>query len=306
MSLETLIVKAIKNPSLAFWRLGQKVNNGIEDLMGTIFSQNNSEQIINQKEIRIAGMRRTGNHAIINWIKEQEKGQVLHLNNLVPNENPYRYKYQNLNSHFPQYQWSIEQFKTQAKGNLTYKDCLIYSYEDFALKEIFSQSFEKKHDLYVGKTTIRYDLLIIRDPFNLLASRLKNNYLPVKSLGKTAIALWIDYAKEYLGETNFLKHNKVCINYNLWVTERDYRQEVAHKLGIEFTDAGINKVLSHGGGSSFDGKKLDGEASKMDLNNRWQNFANDPVYRKLLDNEELLDYSQKIFGVIPGTEILKK
>ena len=50
---------------------------------------------------------------------------------------------------------------------------LIYSYEDFPLDQVASDKFEHNHDLYLGKSAIRYDLLIIRDPFNLFASRLK-------------------------------------------------------------------------------------------------------------------------------------
>ncbi|MEL7036438.1 MAG: hypothetical protein AAFO04_12570 [Cyanobacteria bacterium J06592_8] len=42
----------------------------------------------------------------------------------------------------------------------------------------------------------------------------------------------------------------------------------------------------------------------MDVQNRWQHFAENPQYRKLLNNPELLRYSQQIFGQIPGTELL--
>lgn len=91
-------------------------------------------------------MRRTGNHAIVSWIQAQEKlldkGVVFHINNIAVNENPYRYKYQNLCYYFPQYKWSIEQFEQQKSGNLTSKYCLIYSYEDYALSDIFSDKFE--------------------------------------------------------------------------------------------------------------------------------------------------------------------
>lgn len=107
-------------------------------------------------------------------------------------------------------------------------------------------------------------------------------------------------------ETNYLKHNKTCVNYNLWVENQDYRHELAEKLNIEFTDAGIDKVLSHGGGSSFDGKNLDGKATSMNTSSRWQYFTDNPTYLKLINNQELLDYSYKIFGYIPGTEKLIK
>lgn len=309
MSLPSLAHKIVKNPSFAIYKFKQKINNELEDIYRGVTQRNIWSQVINQKEIRIAGLRRTGNHAILSWIqaqeKEQNKGEVYHLNNVMANENPYRYKYQNLCYHFPQHQWAIEQFKHQKTGNLTHRYCLIYSYEDYALEEVFSHKFEQKHDLYLGKTKDRYDLLIIRDPFNLLASRLKNDFLSVKSRHFNFVELWIDYAKEYLGETNYLQHNKVCLNYNLWVSNIDYRQEIASKLKIKFTDAGINKVHGCGGGSSFDGRELDGQANKMDVNNRWKHYLEDPVYRQLINNEQILEYSHRIFGYIPGTEALK-
>ena len=288
---------------LLAYRIKCKTNNSIEDFYRTL-TENNHSKIINQKEIRIAGLRRTGNHAIICWMEEQQKpdNKVLHLNNLKVNENPYRYKYQNLSYYYPQHQWAIANYQKQSKGELLYRDCLIYSYEDYSLKRVFSDYFEKKHDLYIGKTGQRYDVLIIRDPFNLLASRLKNGFFSVKSKRKNIVDLWLEYAKEYLGETNYLKHNKICINYNLWVKNKDYRQELAQKLNINFTDAGIDKVLSFGGGSSFDGENLDGKATSMDTASRWKHFADDPTYLELIKNKQLLDYSQKIFGLIPGTE----
>jgi len=44
----------------------------------------------------------------------------------------------------------------------------------------------------------------------------------------------------------------------------------------------------------------------MDVGSRWKYFADDPSYRKLFDNQELLEYSERIFGHIPGTESLRK
>ncbi|WP_293124224.1 hypothetical protein [Okeania sp. SIO1I7] len=185
---------------------------------------------------------------------------------------------------------------------------MIYSYEYFSLEQIASDKFERNHDLYLGKSATRYDLLIIRDPFNLFASRLKisskaAHFLSVNSPNKTMIDLWIDYAKEYLGETNYLKHNKVCVNYNQWFTDVEYRRNIADKLQMEFSDVGINKVAGQGGGSSFEGKEFDGKATSMDVLNRWKKVADNPQYKQFF-NQEILKYSERIFGHIPGTESL--
>ena len=42
----------------------------------------------------------------------------------------------------------------------------------------------------------------------------------------------------------------------------------------------------------------------MNVLGRWQEFVNDSLYCSLLNNQELIDYSEKIFGYIPGTESL--
>lgn len=248
---------------------------------------NHITEIVNQKEIRVVGLKRTGNHAIINWLRQQHSGEVWHLNNIRPGTNPYRWLY----SHYPK-----EHLKQEALGNFVAKDCLIYSYEDYSIERVTDPKFERRHDVYLGKSSLRYDLLILRDPFNLMASRLKKNYITVKDPNYTVTDLWLEYAKEFLGETNYLTNNKVCINYNRWFFDVEYRKNLASALGIEFSDKGIERVKSEGGGSSFDGKEFDGQATKMDVLNRYKLFEDDPAYQSLVNNEELIEYSRKIFG----------
>lgn len=131
--------------SLLAYRIKCKANNSIQDL-SRLLTEKNHSRIVNQKEIRVAGLRRTGNHAVICWMEEQQKStsNTYHLNNLKINENPYRCKYQNLSYYYPQHQWAIAQYKKQAQGEFIERDCLIYSYEDYSLPQIFSDRFEKK------------------------------------------------------------------------------------------------------------------------------------------------------------------
>jgi hypothetical protein len=175
---------------------------------------------------------------------------------------------------------------------------------------IAHNSFEKKHDLYLGRSEQRFDLIIMRDPFNLFASRLQFqskgkslNMLSVYSSCYSLPELWIAYAKECLEETSYLKYNKLFVNYNRWFLDINYRQYLANKLSIELSDPDYHEVPTAGGGSSFDQVNYDGEAYKMNVMNRWKLFINDNLYRKLLNTKELLRYSNKLFGHIPGTEI---
>ncbi|MEA5553169.1 hypothetical protein VB713_19695 [Anabaena cylindrica UHCC 0172] len=259
------------------------------DLVRIITRQNILSQVVNEKEIRIVGLRRTGNHAIINWIRKQSTGKVMHLNNILVTENPYRFLYH----HYPK-----DELKREAIGDFVKKNCLLYNYEDYSLEEVNNPKFERNHDLYLGKSAVRYDIIILRDPFNLLASRLQKNFITVKTPNETVMSLWIAYAKEFLGETNYLKNNKICVNYNQWFLDLNYRHQIASQLRLEFTDAGIEQVKNYGGGSSFDGKGLDGQANQMDVLNRYKMFENHADYQKLLNNKEVLEYSRRIFGDI--------
>ncbi|MDY7004753.1 MAG: hypothetical protein SWX82_12555 [Cyanobacteriota bacterium] len=304
MVQKSLIVKALKSPNKAFHQGQRFFKDNLKDFIIIITQQDILAEIVNQKEIRVLGMRRTGNHAIINWIQNQHTGKVEFWNDLKVDRNVYRQNYENLRENYP----------------FVKKDCFIRNYEDYTLQEITNWIFESKHDLYFGKSGTKYDVLIIRDPFNLFASRLKkrlqmekNNqltenykfdFLSVRDPHQTLADLWINYAKEYLGETNYLKHNKICINYNQWFADVEYRRQIADKLQMEFSDTGIDKVTSFGGGSSFEGKQFDGKATSMDVLNRWQKVADNPRYRELFNNQKILKYSERIFGHIPGTESL--
>ena len=281
------------------------VQHSTEDMTRLLSQSFTTIPVTNKKELRIIGLRRTGNHTVAEWIKAQQPGKVEHLNNLEVRCNPYRYKYEKIIDFYPEHtQWAHKHYLPLAKGDFVDLDCLICGYEDHALPSIYDPIFENFHDIYLGKSGQRFEILILRDPFNLFASRFKSNMLDVKSTRSTAVELWIQYAKEFLDETQYLKQNKVCINYNLWVDDVDYRRNIAKTLGLEFTDSGINRVASLGGGSSFEGQQMDGKGSKMQVLDRWKHFVDDNRYREIFQNKTLLDYSQKIFGDIPGTDVL--
>jgi len=118
--------------------------------------------------------------------------------------------------------------------------------------------------------------------------------------------LWKSYAKEYLGKTNYLGENKIVINYNLWFSSKNYRNNIEKKLGLEPNDKKINEVLDIGRGSSFDGIKFNGKANKMKVLERWKLLADNAFYKTVLKDKELIKLSNKIFGKIPETEKIIK
>ena len=285
-------------------KLKHNVDYFLDDTKRLLLQPFSSSGYINQKEIKVVGLRRSGNHGIIIWLRRHYQQKIWHLNNVSPFKNPYRQLYHHYSDK--------ERLKQEALGNFSPKECLIYNYENYTLESIVNSKCEKNHDLYLGKSANRYDLLILRDPYNMFASLRKGqlqtnnkNYCKTYPKNRESITqLWLNYAKEFLEETNYLQQKRVMVNYNQWVSNLDYRKSISQELDLNFCDAGFNVVKNYGGGSSFDGTKFNAKADKMDVLNRWQEFVNDEEYRKMF-NKEIIEYSQKIFGYIEGTEALK-
>ncbi|MEM7772248.1 MAG: hypothetical protein AAGA75_15925 [Cyanobacteria bacterium P01_E01_bin.6] len=247
-----------------------------------------TKEVINQKELRIVGLRRTGNHAVIVWIRAQHPDHAWHINHPPAGKNPYQFLY----THYKK-----PELRQEAMGKFSHKSLLMMSYEDQNLEEICSETFEKFHDTYVGVSANRFDVLILRDPFNLLASQIKSNMSRLTDSSATeTIQRWKTYAREFLGETNFLTHNKLCVSFNTWHTDSDYRKHVAESLDFTFTDAGRERVKDYGGGSSFDGQEHDGKASQLKILDRWQLFEHVDAFWHLFRDDELLHYAERIFG----------
>jgi hypothetical protein len=261
----------------------------------------NNKAPVNRHEIRVVGMSRSGNHAILHWITEQIDGRACYLNCVQPKSNPFDSALP-LDTGRP-YAVNYTPFDLDAErsGRFTQKDALLYSYEDCFLGTVCNDTFERNRERWVGPSERRTDVLILRDPYNLFASRRRAGYATVAP--HIAVRIWKQHAREFLREREHLGPDLVRIRYNAWCTDRAYRRDIAEQLGLMFTDAGIDTVPSTGEGSSFDGTAYDGRASEMDTLGRWRHFADDPDYRALFD-EQVQDFSDRIFGPIPGTEAL--
>lgn len=140
-------------------------------------------------------------------------------------------------------------------------------------------------------------ILLLRDPFNWAASYMQKSQHP--SDVDVWPDMWKEYAKEFIGLTNYLP-GKVSINYNHWFVDQTYRQTVSKSLGLEFTDQALNVVTSHAGGSSFDQTSFNLSAQAMAVMERWKNFRENQSYvtafKKRLDIVEL---AEQIFELPP-------
>ncbi len=236
-------------------------------------------------EFRFVGMKRSGNHAIINWIIRQSQGPLLHYNNVRPDD-PYQ-------------GWALT--TCTHKESSTVKK-IIYSIEDTSLA-IIGDEYSYPHNGKYSELNVkqRSDILVLRDPFNLLASRFQrggewgkmNTYVS----GLSTAQMWVTYAIEFLGLSKWLPYDPVKVNYNLWCKSQIYRKEIAKQLNLKYTDAGYKEVTQYGGGSSFERTRLDGQAQSMKTEERWKIFCNDPSYQNLFRDPLLLELAESIFDL---------
>lgn len=207
-----------------FRRSLQKTHHALEDSSRSLVYNSSTQSTVNEREIRVIGLRRSGNHAIINWIGKQAKGNSIFINHVKPGENPYRNQHENAISRGriadEKADWKYRPlgwWEKERHGQFSGKYCLIYSYEDQELERIAHRVFESKREIYLGKSACRLDVVVMRDPFNLFASRLQTkpredspnfDMLEVYSRRYSLPQLWINYAKECLGETYFYFRGK--------------------------------------------------------------------------------------------------
>src|SRR5215218_6037913 len=101
---------------------------------------------VNETEVRVAGMSRSGNHAIINWILAQWSGRTCFLNCAEPGCNPF-VSTRPRTPELPGWRASYPDFEIEAEraGRLSRKDLLIHSYEDTFLGPLKKPQYEARH-----------------------------------------------------------------------------------------------------------------------------------------------------------------
>ncbi|HEX2592963.1 MAG TPA: hypothetical protein VHL34_15795 [Rhizomicrobium sp.] len=261
------------------------------------------KKVRNKTEIRFFGMKRSGNHAVVVWLAQHYKSPIYFLNNIKPFEDPFEAHYDwrrvkntvDLRPKIVPKEVLVTQVREQPKK------CLLYSYEDLDLRQLANRELVANHDEAIGPSQDTYDFVLLRDHYNMLASRIKNweNEGTTVSVVRAQkdLELWKVYCREYLNETSFLKNNKIPVNYNRWFDNEDYRKTISARIGKDFTDAGKEVVTPIGKGSSFDGREFNSNASEMGVLTRWQLMLDNDVLKEVAQDEEAIALSQSIFAM---------
>ena len=212
--LKRLIKKVFSNPA-------RKMKEKIEEIKFKRDPQvlNELKTIRNEYELRLFGMRRSGNHAIVVWITNHFDEPGMFLNSIRHFEDPFKANRDNrvVSNCIDSFERTVEQ------NRLMKKKFLFYSYGDLDIRELKNRELVANRIYKLGKSKYVFNILLLRDPFNVLASRIKNNNNKGKkdtledpewiSRYQEFMMLWKVHAREFSDQTNYLGH-KIKINYN--------------------------------------------------------------------------------------------
>jgi hypothetical protein len=252
---------------------------GLEKTQHAVLSDDGYEILV------VLGMRRSGNHVAINWILEQVDGPAVFYNNIDSQKAPYTA--------------GRTEFRTR-KGK---SPRLILSYEDVSVDQLLSDpliSFLETRQKEDG-ARVRF-ALILRDPYNLFASRLRK--WPERFSTDTKIASQIALYNELAG----LAANPapiwndaplIPILFNSLISDDDYRRHIASSFGVKEGDVGLDKVPVYGHGSSFDGTTLTGESVRDHVFERWRAVENEPRFQTILRSPEVQEIGNGLFQMKP-------
>ncbi len=220
----------------------------------------------------IAGMRRSGIHAVVNWMKAaiDTTGEPHVLLNNV--------RLRVLNSKDSNVIFS-KSFASSASSN----EHVLIVFEDKRLGRVLEAPLIRR----IG-TDQQKQLVVIRDPYNLVASRLHRTRRKRNrdTHPRRVAELWPDHAGHDESWTR-------CV-YNQWFLEESYRRDLADGLGLPICPSLPKRIARAGRGSSFDGVRYDGRASDMPVLDRWRLFAGDEEFLRYVNHSSFATLSEEL------------
>lgn len=225
--------------------------------------------------IRIWGMRRSGNHAIINWLmRNAPVGGVLFLNNCKPKGHP-------LQTHRA-VELNAERINPTRYGGLA---CvaealgegftLMYSYEDRVPR--FGQDAPQL-EAGVPDSAVDREIIIYRSFLNWAASLLRKIQHNAAYDAEARERIMTRAVRRYFRMLDALERVDCAIHYDAWIASEDYRAAQLEALGWPLADNTLGVQQRFGGGSSFRDSAPDAAA----LAERWAQMCGEPEFAGLV------------------------
>lgn len=222
--------------------------------------------------------KRSGHHSVLHSLCLQSKKNITHENNVLV-------------THFirgkVKYSRGYQDGEIYGNG----QDIKLWSFEDaksFRYEEIAKNAkIDKNHHV----------IIVIRDIYNIISSTLRHNGgRRIKTHLDKRVDIWYQHCAEHLGRRNDIPDDKkTIILFNKWFEDKDYRKSICDRLGIEFTDEGINRVARYGGGSSYDFQNKDGKGQDMNVLNRYEHHLKEPAFFFHL-SDKIHKMNKEVFG----------
>lgn len=231
------------------------------------------------RAVRVFGMRRSGNHAIINWmLRNAPDGGAVFLNNCVMNRDPVKTHktlevfFDGTELSFPPDMGLQAKFDMAGQGPVAFVSC-----EDVMpptpVREL-TPAWPRK----APEETV---VIIFRSFLNWSASLLQK-LMGNDKLGPIARMRILTMAcKTYAAGLQLTRKKSVIpICYDDWYAKDTYRSHVLEQLGFPQRDNSLGQVQRYGGGSSFQADAAD--ARELTSLGRADQLANDPEYKLFL------------------------
>ena len=226
--------------------------------------------------------KRSGHHAVINWLGYRVADFVTHINNIHEVGNGLVIEPEGQTVQYSNESTEIRGIPSQA---------VVLSFENPTPERV---ALWFTHLAAVEKTTRL--ICVIRDVRNLIASCLRFE----ESHKKATILLPALEAWRYVAESVVCPlRSEVCatgtILFDYWFADFNYRSAICESLGVVCDDRGLNEVTKFGGGSSFSQRETDGSAQLMrDVLKRYKKYEGSRRYEEAyVEHREL---NEKMIG----------
>jgi hypothetical protein len=219
-------------------------------------------------------MKRSGHHAIQNWILSGFSNPKLRINSpilskgtTITTKKP-KACFTNLNKLF---------------GNFNSLNLLISNYENANLGMAHKTKLLSRTAIHIWPEAKK---------FHVQNSQWSN-------IPKPVLTIYKQHLKQALGIKNFLGNfygkNFIVINFNKWFISAQYRRELIHQLNMTADSTPFKQVARNGGGSSFNGVKFGNKAHQMKVLERYKQFTKNKKFIRVFADTELIELAQQ-FG----------
>jgi hypothetical protein len=220
--------------------------------------------------ICVFGMRRSGNHAVINWLLRNPPANstgTVFLNNCRLGRDPFK-SHKSLEVNGKRRGEKIETVSKAGKSPV-----LVISFEDTPPPEPGSTR-SVMHD---ADMVTDHQIIVFRSFLNWSASLLKKlrGHPSYTSVTRHRI---LQRAFECYGQMlrRLAQKDVVGVCYDAWALSPSYRSDLLGQLGLPETDNALGNMQRYGGGSSFQDDILNGQS--LGPHQRWVQMVEDSEY----------------------------